>query len=160
MTRRRAVRDGEETEMNPGLHGEKPKQNREPENVSSGDRSGAATPRRQRESHQARDNVGEKTERERERLNAVPSVSDVGNTLVQAQEPRRGSKLSRRPDKTTHRHTLIAAEKQSTGSRDDALREDKKQINDGASARETESETRRKNSNARRCLFGTNRPEG
>jgi hypothetical protein len=82
--------------------------------------------------------------RERERLNAVPSVSDVGNTLVQAQEPRRGSKLSRRPDKTTHRHTLIAAEKQSTGSRDDALREDKKQINDGASARETESETRRK----------------
>jgi hypothetical protein len=63
----------------------------ETENVSSGHSSGAATPRRQRENHQARDNVGEKTERERERLDAVPSVSDVGNELVQAQEPRRGS---------------------------------------------------------------------
>jgi hypothetical protein len=54
---------------------------------------GAATPRRQRENLQTRDNVGEKTERERERLDAVPSVSDVGkkNKLVQAQEPRRGS---------------------------------------------------------------------
>jgi hypothetical protein len=93
MTRRRAVRDGEETEMNPGLHGGKPKQNREPENVSSGDRSGAATPRRQRESHQARDNVGEKTERERERLNAVPSVSDVGNTLTDTHSLRRRSRV-------------------------------------------------------------------